>query len=128
MERWFLGLAGLLGAIAVAAGAFGAHVLEGKLTDRALDTFDTAARYQLTHALLLALVAIVAWVHPERSPLALGIAGWAILAGMVLFCGSLYGLSFGAPKLLGAIAPLGGLGFIIGWLSLGLTAWQWPKP
>lgn len=129
MERWFLGLAGLLGAIAVAAGAFGAHVLEGKLTDRALETFATAARYQLTHALLLALVAIVLWIYPaDPAPTTLGVAGWAIVVGMVLFCGSLYGLSFGAPKILGAIAPLGGLGFMLGWLSLGLTAWQWPKP
>ncbi len=128
MERWFLSIAGLLGAIAVAAGAFGAHVLDGKLTDRALATFETAARYQLIHALLLGVIGLAALLRPADLPASLSIAGFAIILGISLFSGSLYALSFGAPKILGAIAPLGGLGLITGWICLGLAGLQWPKP
>lgn len=128
MERWFLSIAGLLGAIAVAAGAFGAHVLDGKLTDRALATFETAARYQLIHALLLGVIGLTALLRPTDFPTSLSIGGFAIILGIGLFSGSLYALSFGAPKILGAIAPLGGLGLIAGWICLGLAGLQWPKP
>ena len=111
------------GALAVAAGAFGAHGLRDKLDERALDIFETATRYQLTHALVLVAIAILMQVLPE-PPASLPIGAIAIGLGMVFFCGSLYGLSLGAPRWFGAIAPLGGLAFIVGWLCLAVAGWK----
>jgi uncharacterized membrane protein YgdD (TMEM256/DUF423 family) len=112
-------LAALLGALAVALGAFGAHALRGRLEPADLALFETAARYQLLHALAAAFAA-------DRAARAAGAgaACVAFLAGAVVFCGSLYGLALGGPRLLGAITPLGGLGFILGWL---LLAWSFRR-
>ena len=128
MERWFLGGAGFLGAMAVAAGAFGSHVLAEKLSDRALAIFETAARYQLIHALLLGMVAVAMGAMPKPVAPSLPIAGVSALLGMVLFSGSLYALSFGAPKILGVITPIGGVGLIVSWLAFWLAAFQGAKP
>jgi uncharacterized membrane protein YgdD (TMEM256/DUF423 family) len=116
-------LASLFGASAVAAGAFGAHGLRGNISDRALEIFETATRYQLTHALLMVAIALLMIVLPE-PPSSLPIGAIAITAGMVLFCGSLYGLSLGAARWLGAIAPLGGTAFIVGWICVAIVAWK----
>ena len=114
-------LGALFGCLAVAAGAFGAHALRASLPAERLDIFETAARYQMYHA--LALLA-VAWAA-ERWPKApTGLAGWLFVAGIVVFCGSLYLLSLGAPRWLGAVTPLGGLAFLGGWLVLAWAAWQ----
>jgi uncharacterized membrane protein YgdD (TMEM256/DUF423 family) len=116
-------VASLFGASAVAAGAFGAHGLRGNISDRALEIFETATRYQLTHALLMIAIALLMISLPEPPP-SLSIGAIAITVGMVLFCGSLYGLSLGAARWFGAIAPLGGTAFIVGWVCVAIAAWK----
>lgn len=121
MARLFLSIAALLGAISVAGGAFAAHALRERLSDRALEIFETGARYQMYHA--LALLAVGLWLsQTETSQPLLATAGIAFIIGVVLFSGSLYGLSLTGFKGLGAIAPLGGLAFIMGWVCLGVAA------
>ncbi len=115
MDRIFFAMGAASALIAVAAGAFGAHGLEGRLTVDRLATFETAARYQMYHA--LALMA-VAWAS-TRWPGALTTnAGWLFVAGTVLFSGSLYVLSLTGIRWLGAITPLGGVAFLAGWACL----------
>ena len=116
MERSFVILGSTCAFLAVAAGAFGAHALTGTLTTEALATFETAARYQMYHA--LALLA-AAWVADRWPGTAARAAGWLFLAGIVVFSGSLYLLSLTGTRWLGAVTPLGGLAFLAGWLALG---------
>jgi uncharacterized membrane protein YgdD (TMEM256/DUF423 family) len=120
MDRVFLGLGALSGALAVALGAFAAHGLKGRLTADALVTFETGARYHLYHA--LALLA-VAWACTRWPGAWTSAAGWLFVAGTVLFAGSLYLLAVTGIRALGAITPLGGLAFILGWLALAWAAW-----
>jgi uncharacterized membrane protein YgdD (TMEM256/DUF423 family) len=123
MDRTFALLGALLAFLAVAAGAFGAHPLRGRLTPELLDTFETAARYQMYHALgLLA----AAWVGVRWASAASTAAGWLFVAGIVLFSGSLYLLSFSGVRWLGAVTPLGGLAFLAGWLALAWAVWRGP--
>ena len=110
----------LLALLAVGAGAFGAHALGARVGERELRTFETAARYQTYHAIALVLVGVLA-DRPEFERRALRVAGTAFLSGSLLFCGSLYLLAVGAPRWLGAITPLGGVGFMVGW---GALAWS----
>ncbi|MBA3759007.1 MAG: DUF423 domain-containing protein [Gemmatimonadales bacterium] len=118
MDRLFFGVGALSALISVAAGAFGAHALRARLTPELLAVFETAARYQMYHALgLLA----VAWAT-SRSPGALPVwAGWLFVAGTVLFSGSLYALALTGVRWWGAVTPLGGVAFIAGWICLALT-------
>ena len=109
-------LAALFGGSGVMLGAFGAHGLRGRVEDRLLETFQTAVQYQQTHALALLLVAVLA-LNLGRS-LALDIASWAFVAGVLLFSGSLYGLVLTDMKWLGPVTPLGGVCFIAGWIAL----------
>src|SRR5512138_1351651 len=104
-------------AVAVAAGAFAAHGLRNRLEARALEVFETGARYHMYHALAIILAALVA-TSGART------AGWIFQAGIVLFSGSLYALALTDVKVLGAITPIGGLGFLVGWLWLAWTAWR----
>ncbi len=121
MERLFGTAACLSAFFAVAAGAFGAHSLRTRLTPEFLAVFETGARYQMYHALgLLA----VAWAIGRWPGPALQFAGWAFLAGTVLFSGSLYVLSLSGARWLGAITPLGGLAFLTGWLALAWGLWR----
>jgi uncharacterized membrane protein YgdD (TMEM256/DUF423 family) len=106
------------GAIAVAAGAFAAHGLRDHLDARSLEVFETAARYQMYHALAM----ILAGVLGART------AGWIFQAGIVLFSGSLYALALTDVKLLGAITPFGGLAFLVGWLWLAWSTLRPPAP
>ncbi|AGA33780.1 protein of unknown function DUF423 [Thioalkalivibrio nitratireducens DSM 14787] len=109
----------LLAALAVGLGAFGAHGLEARLSERALATWQTAVQYQFIHALALVLIAGL-W---SRIDPGWGIAAaLALLAGIVFFSGSLYGLALGAPRTLGAVAPIGGTLFILGWIALAIAA------
>lgn len=118
-QRLF-GLAGALSAaLAVAAGAFATHALRGMLGVDALANWETAARYQMYHALALMLVA---WLSGQRPGRPIRIAGWAFITGTILFSGSLYLLSLTGLRWLGALAPFGGAAFIGGWLAL---AWSW---
>ncbi|MEO1350308.1 MAG: DUF423 domain-containing protein [Cyanobacteria bacterium J06635_15] len=118
--RLLIAIASLLGALSVAGGAFGAHALKDQLTEKALATFETGIRYQMYHALALLLVGLLLQQQPESSGLAN--VGWAFIIGVVIFSGSLYGLSLSGIKILGAITPLGGVAFIAGWLMLAWTA------
>ena len=107
-------------ALAVAAGAFAAHGLKSRLEARALEIFETGARYHMYHALAMILAAVVAahGVAGART------AGWILQAGIVVFSGSLYALSLSGVKVLGAITSLGGLAFIVGWALLAWGAWR----
>jgi uncharacterized membrane protein YgdD (TMEM256/DUF423 family) len=99
-------------ALAVAAGAFAAHGLRDRLEARALEIFETAARYHMYHALAMVLAGVLL----ARR------AGWTFQLGIAIFCGSLYALALTDVKVLGAITPLGGLAFLVGWLWLAITA------
>ncbi|MGH7477096.1 MAG: DUF423 domain-containing protein [Longimicrobiales bacterium] len=119
MARTFVALGATFAALAVAAGAFGAHALAPRLTADRLATFELAARYQLFHAIgLLA----VAWATDRFPGPAAAAAGWLLTAGILIFCSTLYVLALGGPRWLGAITPLGGLCLIAGWVSLALAA------
>lgn len=117
MTRLFLALASLSGFLAVALGAFGAHALKFKLDANMLATYQTAVQYQFFHTLALFGVAILL-MKVSSTSVALKVSGFAFLLGMIFFSGSLYGLALGGPRWLGPITPLGGLAFMIGWLSL----------
>ena len=104
-------------ALAVAAGAFAAHGLRERLEVRALEIFETAARYHMYHALAMILAGVIAARGAST-------AGWIFLAGIVIFSGSLYALALTDVKLLGAVTPLGGLAFLVGWLWLAWSAWR----
>lgn len=119
MPSTFFTLGALFGFLAVAAGAFGAHALEGRLAPDRLETFELAARYQMYHA--LALLA-VAWASTRWPGGATSAAGWLFVGGIVVFAGTLYGLGLGGPRWLGAITPVGGLSLLAGWLLLGWAA------
>lgn len=113
MERFHLVAGAVLAGLAVAAGAFAAHALEG--TGARTDLIQTGARYQFFHALaLLVLAARPAGIAP-------GSPGILFTVGVVLFSGSLYGLALGGPGWLGPVTPLGGVSFLVGWT---LLAWQ----
>lgn len=120
MERVFLVLGTLSAGLAVALGAFGAHTLRGRLTPELLDVFETGVRYHMYHA--LALLA-VAWAV-ARWPLAgIAAAGWLFVAGTLLFSGSLYVLALSGARWLGAVTPLVGVAFILGWVVLAWRVW-----
>lgn len=112
----------VLALLAVAAGAFGAHSLKGVLSADLLAVFETAARYQIYHALGMILVG-VAGAGQAKLPW-LRRAGMSFLVGMVLFCGSLYAMAFTGVRWLGALTPLGGLAFMIGWGCFALAYWR----
>ncbi len=135
--RFWLTSGAILAGLAVALGAFGAHGLDQVLKSvhaesdkriiaglevpaswKYLQDFKTAAEYQLTHALALLAVGLLARDHSRRS---LTVAGWSFIGGIVLFSGSLYVLVITGVRGLGAITPLGGVLFLIGWTSLAVA-------
>src|SRR5687768_10339275 len=121
MDRVFLGLGAVSAGLAVALGAFAAHGLRARLSPEALQTFETGARYHMYHA--LALLA-VAWAVTRWPGTAVSVAGWLFIAGTLLFSGSLYLLAITGVRMLGAITPVGGFAFILGWLALAWAAWS----
>jgi len=121
MDRIFFVIGSLLAAIAVGLGAFGAHALRATLTAADLATFETAVRYQMYHA--LALLA-VAWAVTRWPSSGVTVAGWAFVAGILIFSGSLYVLVLTGQRWLGAVTPLGGLAFLLGWALLAWSAWR----
>lgn len=123
MTQIFLSIAAILGGLSVAAGAFGAHALRDKISERSLEIFDTGTRYQMYHALALLLVAILL-SRIESPPSTLIASGWLFILGIAIFSGSLYALSLTGIKSLGAITPLGGAAFIAGWGALAFAAWN----
>lgn len=123
MSNIFFILAALLALIGVGAGAFGTHALADFLAEvgRA-ETYETAVRYQMYHALALFGVAVTQKIWPQTGLLTW--SGWLFVIGIVIFSGSLYLLIFSGQRWLGAITPIGGVAFIGGWLMLMLAAWQ----
>ena len=105
--------------LAVALGAFGAHGLKERVSPEMLTIFETGVRYHFYHALGLFAVAWVADKNPESLANA---AGWALVGGIFVFSGSLYILSLTGIRWLGAITPIGGLAFLVGWVLLFLAA------
>jgi uncharacterized membrane protein YgdD (TMEM256/DUF423 family) len=119
MDRTFLALGALSAAISVAAGAFGAHALKARLSPDLLAIFETGARYEMYHAIGLALAA---WAASRSAGAAASWAGWLFVLGTVLFSGSLYALALSGVRALGAVTPFGGVAFIAGWIALAVAA------
>jgi uncharacterized membrane protein YgdD (TMEM256/DUF423 family) len=119
MDRIFFALGSFSAALGVIAGAFGAHGLRSKLTPELMEVFQTGVKYHLIHALGLIAVAWAVQRWGGGLPVA---AGWLFVAGTVIFSGSLYTLSLTGVRALGAVTPVGGLAFIVGWVLLGLAA------
>jgi len=122
MARLFLLCGAVSAALAVILGAFGAHALQGRLTEQLLAVYHTAAQYQFYHALGLLAVGILA-ARPEPIP-CLRLAGGFMIVGTILFSGSLYALSVTGIRTLGVITPFGGAAFIAAWVSLAIGAWR----
>lgn len=118
MQRTFLLIGALAGLVGVAFGAFGAHGLRGQLSPEMLTVFETGVRYQMYHALALMLAAAIMDRVPGRAIVA---AGWLFAAGIVLFSGSLYLLAVTGITVLGAITPVGGVAFLLGWACLAIA-------
>lgn len=124
MERFALLASASSGFLAVALGAFGAHGLKTRLAPLAdgaqrLEWWNTGAHYQALHALALGLVAYLA---TRSSSASVTVAAWSFIAGIVLFSGSLYVMTLTGVRALGAVTPLGGLAFLIGWAAIFVTA------
>ena len=119
MEKPFFATGALLGCLAVAAGAFGAHALQTRLAPERLALFELAARYQLMHALALL---VTAWAAQRWPGGLVHSAGWLFVIGVLIFCGTIYALALGAPRILGAVTPIGGMSLIAAWLLLALAA------
>ncbi len=142
MERLLLVVGAVSGLVGVAAGAFGAHALRSRLSEERLAWFETAVRYQLWHALAVFVAVLVGSVEiagattPGSGPAAsrpyvlwagamgwpAAAAGWLFLAGTVLFSGSLYALALSGGRRWAALAPVGGVCFLLGWAALALAA------
>ena len=117
MSRWVIALGAGFAMLAVMSGAFGAHRLKQVLDGHHLGIFETAVRYQMYHAIALLCIGVVA-AMPQFCRRWLMFAAIAFLLGIALFSGSLYLLALSGSKWLGAITPLGGVAFILGWLAL----------
>jgi len=118
MDATFFRIGAASACIAVAAGAFGAHGLKKRLSEEMLTIFETGVRYQMYHAFALLAVAwaITRWPGQTETW-----AGWSFVAGTLLFSGSLYILALTGVKTWGAVTPVGGLGFLAGWVLLALS-------
>jgi uncharacterized membrane protein YgdD (TMEM256/DUF423 family) len=114
----FLILGAINGFLAVALGAFGTHGLEGKVSEKALGTWDTAVTYQMFHTVALLVTGLIGLKFQSGS---LAAAGWLFLIGIIIFSGSLYIYSTTSIKTFAMITPIGGLAFLIGWILLGYT-------
>ncbi len=120
-ERRFALLGSLSGAMAVLAGAFGAHALRPRLPADLFAAFETGTRYQMYHALALL---VVAWATTQWPTKPVRLSGWLFVVGSVLFSGSLYVLALTGRTGWGAITPLGGALLIAGWLALAIGIWR----
>ena len=124
MHKGFLKLASILAIVSVAAGAFAAHALKGRISDHALATFETGVRYQFYHVIALFITGII---YKDFAYRTVKWAGWFFIMGIVLFSGSLYLLTVKQAMVsagflwVGPITPIGGFAFIMGWLLLALS-------
>ena len=112
MQRLFFALGSGFALVAVITGAFAAHALKTRLSPDMFQVFEVAVRYQMYHA--LGLIA-VAWAASQWSGQLITVSGWLFAVGIVIFSGSLYILSLTGVRWLGAITPIGGVAFIVGW-------------
>jgi uncharacterized membrane protein YgdD (TMEM256/DUF423 family) len=122
MFKLFVTLGSIQAFLAVALGAFGAHILKSKLSSEMMQIFQTAVHYQMFHALGILIIAIIA----ERASRQViwTISLWSMFVGICLFSGSLYVLSLTGIKMLGAMTPFGGLGFLLGWILVVVALWK----
>jgi uncharacterized membrane protein YgdD (TMEM256/DUF423 family) len=116
-------LAAALLFVAVGLGAFGAHALRSRLAPDVVAIYQTAVQYHFFHALGLLAVGILLLQKPESG--ALIAAAWLLVAGLLLFSGSLYALALTGIRGLGAVTPIGGLAFLAAWAILAWAAWRW---
>jgi len=114
-------------AIAVVFGAFGAHALKDRLTEHYLAIWETAVQYQMFHAIGLIVIGILMNSSILGPSTQLSWAGYLILAGIIIFSGSLYVLSLSGIGILGAITPIGGVAFITGWIMLIIAVVKFGK-
>ena len=119
MDRTFLLVGAVLGFLGVALGAFGAHALRSRLSPEMLAVFETGVRYHVYHAIAIILVGLIA---ARLDGWLIRAAGWCFAAGVVLFSGSLYALAISGITVFGAITPIGGLAFLLGWALLVVAA------
>lgn len=124
-DRQLSALAALCMLVGVAAGAFGAHGLKGRIDADMLAVWQTGVQYHLIHALGLFAVAWLRARHPRAR--LLQAAGWLMFAGIVLFSGSLYLLALTGIRWLGAVTPLGGATFLLAWAMTAWAAWRAPR-
>jgi uncharacterized membrane protein YgdD (TMEM256/DUF423 family) len=117
-HRWILALGGLLVALATISGAFGAHALQTRLSPERLDIYETAVRYHFFHALGLLAIGLAA--RTIDAP-ALRWSAMLVVVGIVLFSGSIYALSFSAPRSIGILTPIGGVALIAGWILFAVA-------
>ena len=117
--RGWLAAAGINGFTSIAMGALSAHLLQGRISTRGIDLVDTAARYQMYHALALFGTA---WLVTVKPGIVTHLAGFAFLIGTILFSGGLYGLGITGLGGFAALAPFGGIAFMLGWLVLIFAA------
>ena len=119
IAKYFILLGALAGAAGVALGAFGAHALKARLSPDMLAVWQTAVQYHFWHALALVAIGVVALSLPAST--ALKWAGWLMVAGLVLFSGSLYVLALSGARWLGAVTPFGGVAWIAAWVLLAIA-------
>ena len=124
MAKIFVMLGAIFGAMSVGMGAFGAHglrsrVVDGSLEPRLLEVWETAAQYQMYHALEFLFVA---WLATQGDSTATSVSGWAFVVGVAVFSGSLYTMTLTGLRWLGAITPIGGVAFIVGWIALAVAS------
>lgn len=112
-------MASINGFLAVSLGAFGSHGLKARLTEHYLGVWQTAVQYHFYHVLALCVVGLL-W-HKSGAGNWLNASGYLFIAGMVFFCGSLYWMALGGPRWLGPVTPIGGLCFLLAWLSLAVA-------
>jgi len=124
VSRYFIALAALNGLLVVALGAFGAHALKTRFDEYSLNLYQTAVQYHFYHSLALLGVGLLSLWYPQSA--LLRSSGIAFALGILVFSGSLYALSFTGLRWLGAITPLGGIAFMLGWACLALAAWRLP--
>ena len=122
MHKRFLLASALAAFLAVALGAFAAHGLRGRLDEHLMEVFQTGVRYHFFHALGLGLIALLAKQYPGSKSLCW--AGGLMVAGIVVFSGSLYLLALSRLSWLGMVTPFGGLAFLAAWLLLAVFAWR----
>ncbi len=119
IAKLFLSIGAVSGALGVMLGAFGAHALKEKLSEKMLANWMTGVEYHFYHTFAILAVGLLA-LHVESRPLTA--SGWSFMIGIAVFSGSLYVMALTGVTRLGAVTPIGGLAFIIGWILLAAAA------